>query len=80
VHRRDFAEDVRGRKNLFRIEDQVVFFYGDAVNSVGIDKARQVDAQQIQQAFNWQMRGLDVIGVETNMTSRIRRDSSNGFK
>jgi len=29
-----FAEDVRGRKNLFRIEDQVVFFYGDAVNSV----------------------------------------------
>jgi len=31
VHRRDFAEDVRGRKNLFRIEDQVVFFYGDAV-------------------------------------------------
>ncbi len=76
----DFSLYAGCGEDLLCIENEIVFFDGDALDFFGVDEAVEVDAEQIQKTFDGQVSGFDVVGANPDTTVGFGGESSGGFK
>ena len=80
VNRSDFSLYAGCGEDLLCIENEIVFFDGDALDFFGVDETADIDAEQIQKTFHGQVSGFDVVGANPDTTVGFGGESSGGFK